>query len=405
MGKHNSFIFEGAGPFIFNIMRLLIIPIFVFAMTFYSCSQAKKEIDNIDFKENVADESIDQYDLIKNEISNRFYQGNFESCKEFLDYESLVKRTIKGTYAEKDYSIEMIKTFAKGLYDGGEYWKQTAYGITYYDLVKEYKNSEGNSVLVYRSFGSDGLDYDEYILSEDNRKIIDVYNVGKGELLSETMRQLLVGLTNEYNTNDLEKIKSVTNDALKMISFYQNGDYEKAIQILESFPDQIKKTKVMRLNKIRFYLWYDEEVYKKIVEEYRSDFPNDASLDLVMYDYFYINKNYSRALENMILLESKYPDDPVIKYYMGDLYLMLGECDKAIFSYKEAIDGDNLILEFQDGLSLTYLECSDRTKAFNIIDELMAHGYYTQELINQFLLETYKGVEKWPEYQQWISQY
>lgn len=346
----------------------------------------------------------DEYQQIKEDISAYFYDGHFSDLNEYVDYKALLSITLDNMETG-DLSENYFDMIVAELSNETDFWENTAWGTDFYDLIKEYVNEEGYSVLVYRAYGEEGINYDEYVLGkiEGKIKIIDVFNVASGQLLSETLREIVENILGSKNTQlDPNKTKLLVQQT---VTAYQSGDYETAVNTFNQLPEELKSTRVMRLMEFSLYMWYDEDIYKEKIEQYKEDYPHSASVDLMLIDYYTVKEEYDMAIASIEAVEELYPDDGALDYFKASVYLELNDCKSAVNSFQNATISSPEILDFKDGLSIAYMDCNQKEKGFEVVDELVDLGYYEYSDFELYLSIVYEDYESWPEYQQWISQY
>ncbi|WP_258543554.1 hypothetical protein [Parvicella tangerina] len=385
-----------------------VLSILVFAFVLSACnsngtSEAQEEINS--YLSSIDKETTpEEYEQLKKDVSNYFYEGRLEDINKYVDYRALISITLDKMDLE-GIKIEFFDAMTEELAKRGDYWESTSWGTSYYDCVKEYMNEDGHSVLVFRSFGDAGINYDEFVLAkvEGEVKIIDIFNVGNGQFLSEIMREFVTNLMNSKNKNlDPKESELLMEDIVDDIQY---EDYESALEKYQLLPTELKQTRVMKLMELRLYMWLDEEVYAEKVDAYRASYPHDACLDLMLIDYYTIKEDYEMTIESIKAIEEVYPDDGVLDFYKGGYYLEMNDCQSALNAFNNAVLSDDEIYDFKDGLSIAYIDCDQKEKGFAMVDELIDLGYYSYSDFDYYLSISYDNYTSWPAYQKWISQY
>lgn len=264
----------------------------------------------------------------------------------------------------KDSSLEMVKAYDDGNFDEA---------IKYCDKILSKKPNDFNA-LVYKGYSlallgdyeaaneylkkAETIDYDldlylqigyiNYEMQEYDEAISYLDKV-----IDLDSRNLDAYMFKGYSLVELQRYDEADSCAEKIRSIY--GDNPFAYNILGL-------TQNYREN-------YDEAVenFEKAIKFYEDD--NDS-----LYQAAYINKawalynqqSYAECIEFCNSVKSKFPECYDFPYYMGDCYSILGEHEKAILAYEEAIKiyPNDSTLFSRIAFEYYYLEDYDKATAY-----------------------------------------
>jgi hypothetical protein len=208
------------------------------------------------------------------------------------------------------------------------HWGQQVVGATEkggsYLLVRQYEK-EGHKHLLFRLYeASSAINYHDFELvkTEEGIKAIDVYSYMSGEDLSKTLAQSLVLMQDklpDMSPEDQQKISRIK----RINELIQQGDYQQASEYYDDIPEDLKKQKPLQLIHIRVASKMSDSIYVAALNEYKSNFPQDPNLYLLMLDAYVMEKDYPAAINAVNHLDSIVGKDPFQDYYRGLLYKLM----------------------------------------------------------------------------------
>ncbi|HZE85507.1 MAG TPA: hypothetical protein VE035_14425 [Puia sp.] len=195
-----------------------------------------------------------------------------------------------------------------------------------YQLVKQYEKNDRQHLL-FRLYGNGQINYHDYelIKREESIKAADMYIYISGENISKTLANALQLVNKDVSKKDIDKISTIK--TIKQL--IAQKDYEKAAQYYDEFPTAFKREKAFQLIHIQIYSKMSDEKYLQALLEYKSLFPNDPNMYLMMIDAYVLQKDYPRALESVNKLDSLIDKDPYQDYQRGLLYKLMKDSARA----------------------------------------------------------------------------
>jgi len=121
--------------------------------------------------------------------------------------------------------------------------------------------------------------------------------------------------------------------ALKTMEMMTNHlrakNYLLAHRELQKLSKHLQNTKTNRAFAILIASHLDEKTYHAAIADYEAEYPEDPSLDLAMYNHFYLEKEWDKSLEAIKRFEKRIGGDPLLNLVAGNIMIEKKE-------YKEA---------------------------------------------------------------------
>lgn len=197
-----------------------------------------------------------------------------------------------------------------------------------YELIKQYEKDHKQHLL-FRFYSDGNVNYHDFELikrEDESVRAADLFVYLSGENLSKTLADALKLMDTNMPKEELEKVEKV--HTIKTLITQKN--YEKAEQYYDQLPASLKKGKTFQLMHITICVNLDNEKYMQALNEYRSLFPNDPNMYLMMVDAYTLQKNYPMALESVNKLDSMIDKDPYQDYQRGLLCLLMKDTARAL---------------------------------------------------------------------------
>jgi tetratricopeptide (TPR) repeat protein len=276
----------------------------------------------------------------------------------------------------------MSKALIKGALEGfqqGQYGKAVVeamgqYGT--YEMIKRYEKDKKQHIL-FRLIGGGGVNYHDYELVKRDEvvKAADVYIYMSGENISKTIADALELTSQNIPKEDMDKINKVKTIRTLM----SQGDNEKALTLYDELPMAAKKEKAYQLIHIRLCSKLGNDKYIQALNEYRSLFPKDPNMYLMMVDAYVLEKNFPSALGAVNKLDSVIDKDPYQDYERGLIYLLMKDTIHSQQSFERLHANMPKLKKGTIELMETYYYTHDEDKAAKVIREARDSNYLSQE--------------------------
>ncbi len=197
--------------------------------------------------------------------------------------------------------------------------------------------SHGQQVILFRLIGggTQGVNYIEFIVKQGpDRKVraADIYPYVSGEFMTESIRRGLLPAAASASRSFLAKLVTKEQDVVLDMPKIQpiadaiiHGKKKEAMRLLDELRPETRKTKMVLLLRTQAAQEAGEKEYLATLEEFRSLFPNDPSLDLQLIDYYLLTKKPEEALKCIDRLDRSVGGDPYLNYMRASLALERGD--------------------------------------------------------------------------------
>ena len=242
---------------------------------------------------------------------------------------------------------------------------------------------DGRARLLVRMLSAKGeLNYHDLILGGTpglRPKIVDVYNYATGELFSTTIRRgayrpgsgPFARLARLARGEESGTAPYVAADSLRRL--HARGESDRALEYYRELPERLKKEKLVLHARLQVAREHGGDEYRRAMLDYQRFHPDDPSLNLVLIDHYYEQKQYDRLFAAIDRLDSSVDRDPYLAYMRGVIHREAGDTASAKKWARRAIAGDKT-MAFPYWL---LMECAlleqDHAGVMNLLDGLHEH--------------------------------
>jgi tetratricopeptide (TPR) repeat protein len=307
-------------------------------------------------------------------IETSVKKGNPEFLSNFFDLTTLDSLIQEKSIAAKQ-SREMFEGF-KSSFNMNFFGKQMIDNLQdgSYQLVRSY-HAGNQQHLLFRAFGKSGVNYHDYALIKVNNiiKAADVHIYLSGEDISTTLADLIDASIPP--SSDMTEIPENLQMLLRLKDYKKTNNYKGFIKFYDSLNDDFKKNKAVQIIYIIACKKVDllSDRYKMALENYAAIFPDDASTPLFMIDFYFLTKDYDKALSAINKLDS-FVNDPFLNFFRANVYLVQGDKKQAMIYY------DSVFEKY-------------RTASYTIKNLVMLHMNAGEKSIAKTDLEIYKKTD------------
>ncbi len=238
-----------------------------------------------------------------------------------FDYDHLLRRVLHGLEIPSDFSAGFISGLRGN--PGGVAAGFLGQNCEFLRVL----DRDGVPTLLFRlkSQGG-GFNYHAFLFrldEDDSVKLYDFYNFGSGEHASESMRRLAIPALAMEESSILGKLLGRDRaffehmDTLQEIG-RQNlaQNHPEVLRLIETLPQELredKSTRLMEITALALLGGVEEQRHFEAIESYRDAFPDDASIPLVMFDYYALRGDYDVAMGLVDRLEELVGGDPYLE--------------------------------------------------------------------------------------------
>jgi tetratricopeptide (TPR) repeat protein len=290
--------------------------------------------------------------------------GNPAVLNQFLDLDSLVGIIQQKSQAMRDpeFQAGFVPPFKAGF---AKYGQQIVTSIQTgnYRLLRNYEIG-GVRHLVFRMFGSGGLNYHDYTLIRirDSIKSSDVFVYTTDEALSSTLGKMV-----DMMNNSAEHLPEEVGILMKLNQQLAAKDYTSVKEQYEKLGEKYKQNKAFQLINITACHQLNPRLYETAIEQYASRFPDAPSAYLMMIDLYYSRKEIDKGVAAVDMLDKLIGDDKALDYLRGNFYRLAGKQAESIACYEKVYRYDPTLGMNVHALVAAYEEAGEKEKAKTVI--------------------------------------
>ena len=246
-----------------------------------------------------------------------------------------------------------------------------------YRLVKIFEK-DGRQQLLFRMYADHRLNYHDFELVKTGKdvKAADIYIYLSGDWLSNTM----AGTIGMLKEGDLSSANAVSVQDVR--SKMSAGNYTEAKRVFDALPIVIKNSKAFQMMNILICSNLEDDDYSKAMDGYKSLYPNEPNMNLMMIDYYILRKDYPRAMESVNKMDAYIDRDPFLDYYRALIYLLMEDRPKAVEKLEKLLTAMPGFTEGTQVLLINYLHEKDYDKAVAVAKRYKADKNYSEEYVN-----------------------
>lgn len=341
---------------------------------------------------------------------------DFKQIDGFFDYDLFVEKLL----SPYEVSDKFRSNFKQGIFSNGRPIDQM---LTNFDASLTFKKATigaEEAKLLFRINSDNGVNFIEFdadLGSKEHIKLYDFYSFASGEKYSESIDQLIQPALVHEQKGFLGKLMSKTPDIIKyngLLTRYTrafNGqEFEKAQKLYQKLPKSLKEKKSIMLVALTCASQTEDLAFlKEVVKRYTAKYPNDPSMNLLLVDYHYLNKNFTQARKCLRNIEKLVGKDAGLNQLIANTFI---EEKAYVEAEKCLLEGINLEPQFADNywsLVSAYIQqekWQETAKTLDLIsdrlnlefEDFTSHDFY-KEFVQS---EVYKAW--WPKYQARINE-
>jgi hypothetical protein len=275
------------------------------------------------------------------------------------------------------------------------------------------REKHGRRVALFRSIGpprEPSVGYYEFVVTRGpDGKIrgANIYSFSSGELMSEGIRRILLPSAASKSRTILDKLLTGEQDSVRdnpklpsITAAINQGNMQSALEQIKQLRPGTRKQKAILLLRLRAAQSADAKDYAATAEEFRTLFPQDPCLDLLLIDYYLIKNDFARALECVDRLDRSVGGDPYLTLARASIAVKRGDRAEARRLGNAAIDQDP---SFQKAYYfLVDLALEDGAHAETLSGLQRLHSKFKMQFKDLRTVPAYAGFVKSSQYLQWL---
>ena len=345
------------------------------------------------------------------EIARAVNGGTASAVVDLLDPYALAARTLAG--------IEMKDDFRRGVAGGiassaRESMLRAFGGFGKARFLRVLKVDGELRPLVRLMTQDGGMNYHAYVVARrasGRLKWVDTHVCLTGELMSETMRRLLLPAVAEENAGFLERLTRGEGEYMKNLpkitavqQKLQTGDIAGAQALLDTLPQELRAMKPILAMRLLVAQKGDQAAYLEVIREWESHFPGDPSLGLVGIDGAFLRQDYDGGLKSLGRLRAYTGDDPHLDLLEATMLRLARRFPEARAAARRCLAADPTQSSAYDALLQTELDAKNHAGVAALLSELETNypGFDMDQAIAA--AAEYAEFRGSPEYGRWVAQ-
>jgi len=258
-----------------------------------------------------------------------------------IDEVQMVDRVLAGLDVDQAFRTN----FTQGVREGGGLTKlsneilgavQRGGDFTFVRMVQ--KGDELRPLFRLTLPQSGGMNYHELVISVDANKqprIADIYVYLSGELLSQSIRRLVLPSVAAANAGILAKLTGVESDLIKNIGTIEKINeltsaqkYQEAFDLFGTLPEALQKDKTVLLTKLIVAQNLNDADYINVIRDLERNWPEDAARDFRALDLLSLQEQHSELIKTVDRLIAGI-QDPYLNVLKVNSLLALNRVDDA----------------------------------------------------------------------------
>ena len=301
--------------------------------------------------------------------------GDAARVESRIDYDALIRRAADGLRLPAKVLADTVRGAQQGARETGLIFQLaglTARGDTLTSLGTRQEGAKRWATLRMLAKAG-GLEHFDCLLSKTEAGgvvAVDVRLLSTGELMSETMRRVLIPVF-AADKNNVERLTQRENVLLEHLSELRAaqqaraaGEPARAADLVEGLPDELKHQKFCML------LWLqaaaasgDDARYSRALAALLERFPNDPAASVAAIDHYFLKKQYDKALSAIAHVAKHSAPDPYFRVLEANALIEMGRMDDALKAARAAIEREPGLLDAHFLLLTAQLRAKDHAAA------------------------------------------
>lgn len=353
--------------------------------------------------------SLKEIHTLGNQIEQSLINENPSYFNSLFDRHALLNKVLIQSKNQQiqNYNLGYQNGFYRSFDMGADFLNQIKNNGTFEFLHSYVKGN--TSVLLFRSFSNDGLNYYEFYISSKNSKpvINDVYVFLSGELLSEKLKQnyylnfqkYLPELARLYLSDETI---SITNALSNIEALVDKKKFAKATKVWLKIPADKQTNRTVLLSGIKVASYQSASTYATLTTKFQRNFPGDPGYYLAAINALYKQDYYLQSLACIDSLDHIVGVDPLLDYIRAEIYSQMGNEKETIGAYEQLIETMPLFEAGYLGLFDLYVSKEKFGNALELLDKMTVELDYYKEDFQDFL-KNYPSLISTQMYTQWME--
>ncbi|QDT66240.1 hypothetical protein [Calycomorphotria hydatis] len=349
-------------------------------------------------------------------LVEQFNSGNTRQVDKLFDMSSCIRKgidyipisdtekrdaTSRMVHGSKLTSSLVLKELLADIDKGGE--------LVFRKIVQRDGRSYARVLLKLSSGGFNYLEFEIVKNQGGFLRTIDQYSYVVGEHLSTTVGRLILPIIMNDRRELFNKLTGNTPDVIlhhdKLVAF-NNARKSDNIQLIYSrykeLPQSLQDEKGVIVNVLsKVNPETGGDIYIELAERYKTLYPNDPSLSMVLLDYYVYKKDYKNLQLQFDKLSTALDGDAYIEAQRAYYLIVEGKTEEALAAAELSRERDPRLVDTQMAVCDALLHNGDFERM--VTEMIRFEQEYEWEWSDLTEVERYEEFIKSPHYQTWLD--
>lgn len=267
-------------------------------------------------------------------IASSMQSGDGTVLDHAIDIDVILERAYRGLdvseASRRDFGTGVKKTFSFGSAIAKEIESAGSYELLRVRPV------QGKQRALFRLISPNGVNYHDMELAPardgKGQRVVDVFVFLSGEWLSETLRRgflpvmaherrgtpgSMTGAQSAY----IESLPRITELSTAM----RNGEHARVLTIYRALPPEVQKDRNVMMMYYQAASKAGDAEYARALDAIKKAFPKDPALDLLLFDDYFLKKQYDGALAALERVRRALGGDAYLDFLEGNIFYAKGD--------------------------------------------------------------------------------
>lgn len=281
-------------------------------------------------------------------IASSMQSGDGAMLDRAIDIDAILERAYRGLEvseaSRRDFGTGVKKTFHFGTAIAKEIESTGSY-----ELLRV-RQVAGKQRALFRLISPGGVNYHDMELAPardgKGQRVVDVFVFLSGEWLSDTMRrgflpvmahekrgaQGMTGAQSAYIAN-LPRITELSTAVGK-------GEHARVLSIYRALPPEVQKDRNVMMMYYQAASKAGDAEYARALDSIKKAFPNDPALDLLLFDDYFLKKQWDGAVAALGRVRRALGGDAYLDFLEGNIFYAKGDHAAAKVRLNRAIQAE-----------------------------------------------------------------
>jgi hypothetical protein len=314
-------------------------------------------------------------------IASSMQSGDGAVLDRAIDIDAILERAYRGLdgseAARRDFGAGVKKTFNFGTAIAKE-----IEGAGSYELLRV-RQVGGKQRALFRLISASGVNYHDMELAPardgKGHRVVDIFIFLSGEWLSETIRRGFLPVVAHEKRGALDRMTGAQSAYIESLpritelsTAMRDGDHARVLAIYRALPPEVQKDRNVMMMYYQAASKAGDAEYARALDAIKKAFPKDPALDLLLFDDYFLKKQYDGALAALGRVRRALGGDAYLDFLEGNIFYARGDHAAAKVRLNRAIAAEPDLAEPYWTLITISLEQRAHDETARLLDRVEA---------------------------------